>query len=566
MIRILSVQETRDAEAAADAAGLGYEQMMENAGRAVAARGLLLVADRPEAKITVLVGTGNNGGDGLVAGRIMAEQRADILVRFYLISRREDANFQKVQERGLLTAVMEDDGDRRVLRHMVASADLIIDALYGIGVRLPLGGDGQTLLRGVGQALRERAAARRDRQNIDPTAPEQVEKPPRQYVLAVDCPSGLDCDSGELDKNTLTADETVTFIAAKPGLVTFPGAGAVGRLLVAKLDLPEKNAALDGATLHLLDHDTVRDLLPERPADGHKGTFGKVMIAAGSVNYTGAAALTGIAAYRSGAGLVTVASAAPVAAVLGTHLLEVTWLLLPHDMGVISDKAAPILLNELRSYQSLLVGPGLGRETTTRDFVRGLLDAVPAQPRRDIGFGSADVTAAADHPPQGALPPLVIDADGLNLLSELENWHTLLPPNTVLTPHPGEMQRLAALSDTAAVQSNRLSLTREKAAQWNAVVVLKGAHTLVASPGGEIAVSPFKTDALATAGTGDVLAGLIAGLMAQGLVPFHAAQVGVYVHGLAGVMAARRRGSGRGVTAADVADSLAEALAVIEGE
>jgi NAD(P)H-hydrate epimerase len=182
--------------------------------------------------------------------------------------------------------------------------------------------------------------------------------------------------------------------------------------------------------------------------------------------------------------------------------------------------------------------------------------------RRKIGF-MFDNTATADADVSDTnLPPLVIDADGLNLLSEIENWWTLLPPRTILTPHPGEMARLAGM-ETDEVQSNRWEIAARKAADWNAIVVLKGAHTVIAESDGRVAVLPFKTDALATAGTGDILAGAITGLLAQGLSPFEAAFVGGYIHGLAGQQAAEWLGSTRAVIAGDVLDSLTDAIALV---
>jgi ADP-dependent NAD(P)H-hydrate dehydratase / NAD(P)H-hydrate epimerase len=567
-IPVLTVEQIRQVEAAADAAGYSYAQMMESAGQAVAERALVLIKDRQQSRVTVLVGPGNNGGDGLVAGRLIAQQRTDAQVRFYLLKRRDESDpvFRPVQEAGMFITYAEDDHDSRVLRNMVASSDVLIEALFGIGVRLPLQDEALKILRGTRQALNERRTARRDRFTaIAPAAPAQIESPPEQYVLAVDCPAGLNCDTGELDKNALYADETVTFIAAKPGLLAFPGAAAVGRLYVARLDMPQGITLLEKPDQTLLDHNTINDLLPERPPDTHKGTFGKVMIVAGSVNYTGAAALCAKSAYRSGAGLVTVGAPAPVVASLAAHLLEPTWLMLAHDMGVLSESAAATIKKELENYRVLLLGPGLGRENTTREMLQTLLAPKVAQLKRSIGFGAEAGNLENEKAAANALPPMVIDADGLNLLSEIEKWWTLLPEGTVLTPHPGEMARLCG-TETGEVQSNRAIIAAEKAAEWKVTLVLKGANTLIASPDGQIAYSPFKTDALATAGTGDVLAGLIAGLMAQKLNAFDAARAGVYLHGLAGEIAAKRTGSSRGVIASDVLEAIPPAMAAIEVE
>jgi NAD(P)H-hydrate epimerase len=389
----------------------------------------------------------------------------------------------------------------------------------------------------------------------------------RPYIIAVDCPSGLDCDTGEMDKNALHADESVTFIAAKPGHFIFPGAEAVGKLTISHIGIPASTSGLREEKREIADAQTVRELLPPRPADANKGTFGRVLVVGGSVNYTGAAALCAMSAYRAGAGLVTVGAPGPVISALAAHILEATWLLLPHDMGVIASSAVTVLKEELPKYDALLVGPGMGREKTTRELLQGVFEqqakAVPS--RRAIGFAMPQSDAASNEENGGIkLPPLVIDADGLNLLSEIDNWWTLLPTGTIITPHPGEMARLAKMEITD-VQANRFNIAAEKAAEWKVVLILKGAHTLIAEPGGRITVLPFKESALATAGTGDVLAGMIAGLVAQGVKPFEAALVGGYLHQLAGSEAARRVGSGRSVIAGDVLASIADAYRILEG-
>jgi len=566
VIKVVSVEKMRQIEAAADAAGLSYASMMENAGAAVAHRALELMADMPESRVTVLVGVGNNGGDGLVAGRLIAAT-AVAGVRFYLLKRRDDSdpNFKAVTEAGLFVTYAEDDRDFRVLRNMVASATLVIDALFGIGARLPLKADVAKVLRNINQALNDDQMPEHPEGTIITPALPMPVPVTRPYVLAVDCPSGLDCDTGELDKNAIPADESMTFIAAKSGLFAFPGAAAVGVLHVATIGVPSDLPDLKAETRTLVDRGSVRSLLPSRAADSNKGTFGKALIVAGSMNYTGAPALSAQAAYRVGTGLVTVGAPASVVAHLASQLLEPTWLLLPHDMGVLAAAAAAVVQDEMTGYDSLLLGPGWGREQTTREFLKTLL-AIADQtnkrrPHQPIGFLENVAPSAAAAATK--LPPLVIDADGLNLLSEIDQWWTLLPENTIITPHPGEMGRLARLP-TADVLANRWEVAAAKASEWKVILVLKGAHTLVAASDGRLAVLPFKSDALATAGTGDVLAGMITGFLAQGLNPYEAALLGGYLHGLAGMLAAKKQGNTRSVIAGDVVAALADALTLLD--
>lgn len=571
MIRIATIDQTRAIEAAADASGYSYAAMMQHAGERAGERALVQIAGLVQPMITVLVGAGNNGGDGLVAGLHIAQQHPEATVRFYLLKERDDEHFQAVQQAGHFVAYAEHDKDKRVLRNMVASADVVLDALFGIGVRLPIRGDAQKVLHNAKRALNERRQALLAPEREQPlrqafSLHQEAHPVPRPFVLAIDCPSGLDCDTGDIDANSLPADETVTFITAKVGQFLFPGAEAVGVLSVAPLNVPADLSELRAVQTRLVDAETVRATLPARTPGSHKGSYGRVMVAAGSVNYIGAPALAAEAAYRAGAGLVTVAAPHNVVAALASRLLEATWLLLPHDMGVISESAVDVLLEELGKVAALLIGPGMGTEETTRKFLRQILkqeQATPHKHKRAIGF-HADVEQDEEpaEPAAFHLPPLVIDADGLNMLAELPEWWTLLPEQTIITPHPGEMARLCGL-ETADVQRQRWQLAQEKAVQWQVVLVLKGAHTVIAAPEGDFAVLPFKNDALATAGTGDVLAGLITGFRAQGVSAYEAALLGAYLHGLAGELAAQQQ-PGRSVIAGDVLAAIGQALRTVE--
>lgn len=572
MIKIVSINAMREIESAANEAGFTYDLMMENAGAAAARRAAQLLEsfrlpDPAEAKVTILVGPGKNGGDGLVAARVLAEL-SSAQVRVYLLKKRpeDDPLLAAVRSAGLFIADAEDDQRFRVLSHTIASANLLIDALFGIGVQLPLRDEAVKMLRAARAAINgsERGEENLEGVILHPTDPRTVERTTRPYVLAIDCPSGLDCDTGAIDSHTLTADETITFIAVKPGLLTYPGAAHVGKLTMATIGVPEntKIPALKDEKLFFVDGAYARDLLPERSTSSHKGSYGKALIIGGSINYSGAPAMSALAAYRSGTGLVTVGTPAAVAASLGAKLVEPTWLIFPSEMGVLADSAAPLIRKEAEAYTAMLIGPGINREKTTRDLLIALFAGRAKTARQAIGF-LAPRAAADDQSAEKPLPPLSLDADALNLLSEIDQWWTHLPPETIITPHAGEFARLAGM-EREAVEANRFALAAEKAAAWNCIVLLKGAHTVIAHPDGRTAVLPFKTSALSTAGTGDVLSGLIVGFLAQGAKPFDAAVLAGYMHGMAGLEAARIRGGERAVIAGDVLEAIPAVLAILE--
>ncbi len=580
MVKIVTVEMMRELEAATDAHGHSYRAMMELAGHSVA-QAILERWYGEGLHALVLVGPGNNGGDGLVAARYLAEAGAEVTVYIW---KRKQADADLIRDAEVTLLYHRDDPNFDHLREALGQADVIIDALLGTGVNRPITSPLADLL----DTVREHVAQRRTPQParvLDPHVRSQAAGPPL-VVVAVDCPSGLNNDTGDISSHAVHADMTVTFACAKVGQLLFPGAAACGELLVADIGIEQPE---DPTIPELITADWVAQHLPSRPPDAHKGTFGKALIVAGSVNYTGAAWLSGAAATHVGTGLVTMAVPRPLQATLSATLHETTWVLLPHDLGVIAEAAVETVLENLDGYDALLVGPGLTREKTTVAFVAELLTPGARLPRRGtvhfvpteeggnkpphrgaLGFvpvreEEADSnaqpetdTSEEERPP---LPPLVVDADALNALAQIADWHKHLPANSILTPHPGEMARLCGLS-TKEVQARRWDLAREKAREWGQIVLLKGAHTVIAAPDGRLAVLPFANPALATAGSGDVLAGAIVGLLAQGLPPFEAAVCGAFLHGLAGEYARAETGDA-GVVAGDLITYLPRVLADI---
>lgn len=516
-------------EREADASGLSYAQMMENAGRGLAEVILEEYGYLEAGGALGLVGSGNNGGDTLVALDYLAQVGWRATAAVVRPRPADDPLVLRLQGSGGQVIDLSQNFAAGKLKKLLAEHTLLLDGVLGTGTRLPLKPELAEVLDCVrGYQLK-------------------AGDPP--VVVAVDCPSGIDCDSGAAAPECIPADRTVTMAAVKHGLFKFPAFSLVGDLQVVGIGLPEDGEALAAwrsVQSFIPDENWVRQVLPPRPLDAHKGTFGTALVVAGSANYTGAAWLAGQAAYRIGAGLVTLAVPAPLHTALAGQFPEATWLLLPHKNGAIAADASQTVLENLGRVTAMLVGPGFGLAQTSADFLKGLLVG-------SVEHQQAERHSAKSHakPLPSELPPLVIDADGLKLLSNIEDWPKQLPALAVLTPHPGEMSVLTGLS-REAIQADRLEVALRCSRAWGHVVVLKGAFTLVAAPDGRLAVIPVATPALARAGTGDVLAGLIVGLRAQGLEAFQASVAGAWVHAFAGLQAATDLGNVASVLASDV--------------
>jgi NAD(P)H-hydrate epimerase len=501
-------------EKEANARGLSYAEMMQNAGRGLAEAAAEVLSKNGWQNVFGLVGPGNNGGDTLIALTRLAEE--GFRASAYIFKRRQDDEWvaQLRAAGGRATFAGADvDFDEAAL----SSSDVLLDGLLGTGFKLPLRDDAAAVLE---QTL---------------LAMELMEEPP--FVIAVDCPSGVDCDSGQTALECIPADLTVCMAAIKRGLLKLPAFEFAGELTVVDIGLPLELDSFYGLQTEVADYELVAGLLPDRPLDSHKGTFGTALIAAGSQNYTGAALLAGSAAYRAGAGLVTLAVPEPLHPALAGRLPEATWVLLPHDAGFVSEKAAAVLLNHLQRPTAFLLGPGLGTHPSTAKFVEEAISNVKL--------------------------PTVIDADGLRHLAQAKDWRGKIPSSTALTPHIGEMSALTGLPREEILQ-NKDEVALKYAKEWGCVVVLKGAFTVIASPDGKMTVIPVASPALARAGTGDVLAGLIVGLLAQGLNAYDAAVAGTFIHAQAGIAAAEDLGSTASVLAGDLLDSIADVMSELE--
>lgn len=548
-MKLVSVAAMQEIERDADRAGLTYEQMMETAGSNLAAVIAGELADLEDKTILGLVGTGNNGGDTLVALAILSQLGWEAAAYIPRPRAENDPLVERMKTAGGAVHLGQDDLPEAGFPHMadlMNDCSVLLDGILGTGTKLPLKPEVASVLAAVGDRLEEMG--------------EDV-----PIVIAVDCPSGVDNDTGEAAPETLLADLTVTMAAVKQGLLRFPACEYAGELVVVGIGLETLAKPLPGwesLTRLVVDEEMTAAALPLRPNDSHKGTFGTALIIAGSLNYTGAVLLAGEAAYRAGTGLVTLAVPLPLHMALAGSFPEATWLLLPHEMGVISENAASLVRENLGRATALLVGPGFGTEDTSRLFLEKLLsNAGSHRSKGSIGF-NAPKPKEDDASEKVTLPPMVVDADALKLMAKIEDWPHKLPEMTILTPHPGEMAALTGLS-VDEIQADRMTTAERFAKEWGHVVVLKGAFTVIAEPGGSTAVIPVATAALARAGTGDVLAGVITGLRAQGVDAFSAALAGAWIHAQAGLLAAEELGSTGAVLAGDLLGVLPEVIAGI---
>lgn len=536
-MKLVTVAEMKAIEKEADSSGLTYAQMMENAGQGLTEVIEDLPVEDSEREVFGLVGSGNNGGDALVALTHLAADgwRA----RAYLIKRKKDTLVERLERAGGEVIFADEDKEFASLNAFIQTATIVLDGVLGTGIQLPLKNEVAKVLAEAQSIL------------------EQAEEPP--FVIAVDCPSGVDCDSGEAAAECVPADLTVTMAAVKQGLLKMPTYELVGDLQVVDIGLPDDLPSLKSLQTEVAEENMVSAILPERPIVSHKGTFGTALVVAGSVNYTGAALLAGQAAYRVGAGLVTLAIPSSLHAALAGQFPEATWILLPHEIGVVSRDAAEVLLKNMARATALLVGPGFGTEDTTKEFIENLLMRKSASKKAGMGIGFLQNKGEGKGELSSELPPVIFDADGLKLLAKIKDWQKLLPAPAVLTPHPGEMSALTGLS-VEEIQRDRQAIAGKFAKEWGHIVVLKGAFTVIASPDGHMTIIPVASPALARAGTGDVLAGLIVGLRAQGVGAFDAAVAGAWIHAQAGLYAADGLGTTASVLAGDVLNSISDVL------
>ena len=490
--------------------------LMENAGRGMAEQILESFPALKPGPVLVLAGKGNNGGDGYVIARHLIE--AGWQVTTLVLAEREaiqgDAavNLNVLEACGGRVLFAADDASLEQVLAQQNSARLLVDALFGTGLTKPVSGRYAAAIRWM---------------NHSPAA-----------VAAVDIPSGIDASTGRILGQSVSADLTATFAFPKIGQVSYPGAGFVGELVVVDIGIPANVASQVTDDALLVTWQVAKTLLPLRPQDGHKGTFGHLLVAAGSVGKSGAAVMTAEAALRGGCGLATLACPAEIQPVIASRLTEVMSAPLADADGEVSLESLSALQSLLEEKQALAVGPGFGLGAEASEVVRRLVADCPL--------------------------PMVVDADGLTaLVGHLELLTERQAP-LVLTPHPGEMARLAQLP-VSTIQEDRVAVARDFAIRHGVVLVLKGARTVIALPDGRIRINASGNAGMASGGMGDVLTGLIGSLLAQGLEAGQAATLAVFLHGYAADRLAELYGDA-GLLAGDLITELPAARQALNRE
>ncbi|MBU4385443.1 MAG: NAD(P)H-hydrate dehydratase [Actinobacteria bacterium] len=466
--------------------------LMENAGEAVARVAMDILSREGGGTVAIWCGKGNNGGDGLVVARLLSGAGVDVTV-FLLADPEElspDARTNLERLSGLTVEVVRvsEDGGLERFEGMAPRPTLVLDAIFGTGFSGRARGIFEAAIGSINSA----------------GCP----------VLAVDIPSGVSGETGEVAGAAVRADRTVTLAAVKVGLVQYPGAGLAGSMEVAGIGIPRRLIdSVPKSRIYLTNGEDALALLPRRAPDAHKWQSGSVLVIGGSPGMSGAVAMCARACLRAGAGIVTAGVPEGLGGILEVKLTEVMTRPLPQTpRGALSLESANEITELSRRFDVLALGPGMSGDPQAAQLVRELVKTVEK--------------------------PVILDADGLNAMAGHSRVMEEREPPLVLTPHPGEMARLVGGS-SAEVQADRVAIATDAAARWGAVVVLKGAGTVIAEPGGIVNINATGNPGMATAGMGDVLTGCIAALMAQGLGAFEAAVAGAYCHGYAADLAAQ---------------------------
>lgn len=492
-MKIASSKEIYQIESNSEKLGITTKILIENAGLKIAQRIINEIENISLTNIIILVGKGNNGNDGLIAASHLSSWGIKVVA--YLCIKRPSSDYylKAAQNSGVLIE-HHSVKSKKHLKDILNKAHIVVDAILGTGNRKKISSPISDILTHLKTSKVENKKLK---------------------IIAIDVPSGINPDTGLIDSYSVKADKTFVLGLYKIGMFENPQPEYYGQKSVLDIGIP--NNIDKHINYELITKSWVKKHIPQRSLSASKDDFGKVLMIVGSKDYPGAASLAANAAIRSGAGLVTVGLTESIKTIVASNAIESVFLTLPSNAsGNILPKKAIDIIKEKITYQNVfLYGCGISQAKEMQTLTKLILSS-----KNNL--------------------PIIIDADGLNILAKLNNqgirWWENMPHNTILTPHIKEMSRLTGI-EIKDIQENRISISLKYAKIWNKIIILKGPHTIIAFPNKTLMVSPFTTPLLATAGTGDILAGLIAGLIAQKIPPEFAASVGVYIHGEAAILA-----------------------------
>lgn len=496
--------------------------LMENAALCIVAKAIEMLADAmPESKTVIIAGKGNNGGDAFAVARHLIQSGYPVivvsLVQRSMVKGEADTYLQILENIGATILFVTDEAEMPRVEESLKEAHLVIDGIFGTGFY----GNVTGLFKSVIRLINESSAK----------------------VLSIDIPSGVNGENGQVGGIAVKADETVTFSLLKPGLAQYPGAELAGKVTVADIGIPTgatRQLRFDG---QLSAGSELCKYFPQRFVEGHKTTFGKILIITGSKGMTGAGTLAAKAAFKTGSGMVYLAVPKSLLPIYSITVPEAITIPLDDEDGLITDGSLNMLLEKSESMDSIVIGPGL---TTKRQVAAWVKEFICKCKR-----------------------PMVIDADALNIMAETvaeeANIFEIRQAPIVITPHPGEFAQLTGLT-ADEIRANRIKLAVEYSRKWSVTVVLKGAGTVIANPDGKYYINSTGNPVLATAGSGDVLSGIIGSFIGQGVKPLKAATLGVYIHGMCGDILANRSHMQAGYTASEICAEIPLAMGQLISE
>ncbi len=495
---------------AMESVGIPGIALMENAAREVSLYCYEYLLAHGLENVLIFAGRGNNGGDGLAAARRLKNKGINVLIYFIGdtagLSGDALTNFNIVKNMGI--SVIQDFS---CLEDTLSWCDLILDAIFGTGLKGVVKGEAVEVI---------------ERINVS-----------GKYVVSCDIPSGIDADTGKVLGCAVKADATVTFALPKVGLLLYPGKEYTGEMKVADISIPSFLYQRIGMKCSMLTKEEAKALLPGRKERSNKGTYGRLFCMAGSKEMTGANYLACKSAYRTGAGVVYSCSVQNVLNVIQTLLPEAVGVSLTEEHGQVRKESFDDIGEKIKDAAAIVLGPGLGTGENVQDFVREVLTNCKV--------------------------PMVVDADAINAIAQRKDISEFFSPNVILTPHPGEMSRLTGKS-VSQILEEMVETASSYAKENQAIVVLKDARTVIAHPDGRVYINTTGCAAMAKGGSGDVLSGIIGGLLSQGAEPFDAAVLGVYLHGLAGEIAGRKHGA-YSTLAGEICDCIRDAFDEVGG-